>query len=43
MLRLGGAASPGYIEVFKGLQMYFRRQGLDMDWVLYYDSGGNHA
>lgn len=37
MLRLGGAASPGYIEVFKGLQTYFRRQGLDMDWVLYSD------
>ena len=37
MIRLGGAASAPYIEVFRGLQTYFRRQDLDMDWVLYSD------
>ena len=37
MLRLGGAAHAPYIEVFRGLQTYFRRQGLDMEWVLYSD------
>lgn len=37
MLRLGGAASPAYISVFRGLQTHFRRQGLDLDWVLYSD------
>ena len=37
MIRLGGAASPAYIEVFRGLQDYFRRQGIDLDWVLYSD------
>lgn len=37
MLRLGGAASPTYISVFRGLQTHFRRQGLELDWVLYSD------
>jgi phosphate/phosphite/phosphonate ABC transporter binding protein len=37
MLRLGGAASPAYINVFRGLQTHFRRHGLDLDWVLYSD------
>ena len=37
MLRLGGAASPAYISVFRGLQTYFRQHGLDLDWVLYSD------
>jgi phosphate/phosphite/phosphonate ABC transporter binding protein len=37
MLRLGGAASPAYISVFRGLQTHFRQQGLDLDWVLYSD------
>ena len=35
MLRLGGFASPSYIAVFRGLQTLFRRQGIDLDWVLY--------
>nr|ANO58303.1 phosphate/phosphite/phosphonate ABC transporter, periplasmic binding protein [uncultured Alphaproteobacteria bacterium] len=35
MIRLGGAASPGYIEVFSGLATYFAKNGLEMDWVLY--------
>lgn len=37
MLRLGGAASPAYIRVFRGLQRHFRRHGLELDWVLYSD------
>jgi ABC-type phosphate/phosphonate transport system substrate-binding protein len=37
MLRLGGAASPTYISVFRGLQTHFRRQGIEIDWVLYSD------
>ena len=37
MVRLGGAASAPYIEVFRGLQECFRRKGIDLDWVLYSD------
>ena len=37
MVRLGGAASAPYIEVFRGLQDYFKRQNIDLDWVLYSD------
>lgn len=37
MVRLGGAASPTYISVFRGLQTHFRRHGIDLDWVLYAD------
>ena len=37
MIRLGGAASAPYIEVFRGLQEHFGRQGIDLDWVLYSD------
>jgi phosphate/phosphite/phosphonate ABC transporter binding protein len=37
MLRLGGAASPTYISVFRGLQAHFRRHGIELDWVLYAD------
>jgi phosphonate transport system substrate-binding protein len=40
MVRLGGAASPTYISVFRGLQAHFLRHGIELDWVLYsnYDS-----
>ena len=37
MVRLGGAASPTYISVFRGLQTHFRRHGIELDWVLYAD------
>src|SRR5437870_10829183 len=37
MLRLGGAASPTYISVFRGLKTHFRRYGIELDWVLYSD------
>ena len=37
MVRLGGAASPTYITVFRGLREHFRRHGIELDWVLYAD------
>src|SRR5215468_1478905 len=37
MIRLGGAASPTYISVFRGLQAHFLRHGIELDWVLYSD------
>jgi phosphate/phosphite/phosphonate ABC transporter binding protein len=37
MVRLGGAASPAYIDVFRGLQSHCKRQGIQLDWVLYAD------
>src|SRR5215831_17243196 len=37
MVRLGGAASPAYITVFRGLQTHFQRHGIALDWVLYAD------
>lgn len=35
MLRLGGVASTSHMTVFQGLEKHFRRQGIDLDWVLY--------
>ena len=35
MVRLGGVASPSHMTVFQGLGTHFRRQGVDLDWVLY--------
>ena len=37
MLRLGGTASTSHMVVFQGIQAYFQRQGIDLDWVLYSD------
>jgi phosphonate transport system substrate-binding protein len=37
MVRLGGAASPTYISVFRGMQAHFLRHGIELDWVLYSD------
>ena len=37
MVGLGGAASPTYISVFRGLQAHFLRHGIELDWVLYSD------
>ena len=37
MVRLGGAASPAYIGVFRGLQAHFLQHGIELDWVLYSD------
>src|SRR5215471_15795716 len=30
MLRLGGAASPNYISIFRGLQAHFLRHGIEL-------------
>ena len=35
MVKLGGVASVSHMEVFQGLETLFRRQGIDLDWVLY--------
>ena len=37
MVRLGGAASPTYISVFRGLKAHFRRCSIELDWVFYAD------
>jgi len=37
MLRLGGVASASHMTVFQGLGEMFKREGIDMDWVLYSD------
>src|SRR6516164_11264590 len=37
MVRLGGAASPTYISVFRGLKAHFLRHGIELDWTLYSD------
>ena len=37
MVRLGGVASVSHMEVFQGLETLFRRQGIDLEWVLYSD------
>jgi ABC-type phosphate/phosphonate transport system substrate-binding protein len=37
VVRLGGAASPTYISVFRGLKAHFLRHGIELDWVLYSD------
>src|SRR6516225_12274437 len=35
MVRLGGAASPSYVGIFRGLQAHFLRHGIELDWVIY--------
>ncbi|MCH7843724.1 MAG: phosphate/phosphite/phosphonate ABC transporter substrate-binding protein [Chloroflexi bacterium] len=37
MVKLGGTATVSHMEVFQGLEKLFRRQGIDLDWVLYSD------
>jgi len=37
MVRLGGAASPTYVSIFRGLQAHFLRHGIALDWVIYSD------
>ncbi len=37
MVRLGGTATVAHLEVFQGLEVLFRRRGIDLDWVLYSD------
>ncbi len=35
MMRLGGVASRAYLVAFPAIQKHFRRQGIELDWVLY--------
>lgn len=35
MVKMGGTASIAHLKVFQGLEKLFRRQGIDLDWVLY--------
>jgi len=35
MVRIGGAASPSYVGIFRGLQAHFLRHGIELDWVIY--------
>ena len=37
MVRLGGAASPTYVSIFRGLQAHLLRHGIELDWVIYSD------
>jgi hypothetical protein len=37
MVRLGGAASPTYVSIFRGLQAHFLHHGIELDWVIYSD------
>ena len=37
MVRLGGSATQSHFDVFQGLETIFRRQGIELDWVLYSD------
>ena len=35
MVRLGGSATQSHFDVFQGLETIFRRQGIELEWVLY--------
>ena len=37
MVRLGGTATVSHMKVFEGLETLFKRQGIDLEWVLYSD------
>ena len=37
MVRLGGAASPTYVSIFRGLQAHFLRHGIELGWLIYSD------
>ncbi|MBU18279.1 MAG: phosphate/phosphite/phosphonate ABC transporter substrate-binding protein [SAR202 cluster bacterium] len=37
MVRLGGTATASHMKVFEGLETLFKRQGIDLEWVLYSD------
>ena len=37
MVRLGGSATQSHFDVFHGLETIFRRQGIELEWVLYSD------
>ena len=37
IVRLGGTASDSHMAAFQGIEDHFKRQGIDIDWVLYSD------
>jgi phosphonate transport system substrate-binding protein len=37
MVRLGGSATASHLAAFQGLEKHFKKQGIDIDWVLYSD------
>ena len=37
MVRLGGTASASHMAAFQGIEAHFKRQGIDIDWVMYSD------
>ena len=37
MVRLGGTASDSHLAAFQGIESHFKRQGIEIDWVLYSD------
>src|SRR5262252_2500734 len=37
MVRLGGASSPTYVSIFRGLQAHFLQHDIKLDWVIYSD------
>ena len=37
MVRLGGTATTSHMAAFQGIETHFKRQGIDLEWVLYSD------
>ena len=37
MVRLGGTATTSHMSAFRGIETHFKRQGIDIDWVMYSD------
>ena len=37
MVRLGGTATASHMAAFQGIEAHFKRQGIDIDWVMYSD------
>ena len=37
MVRLGGTATASHMAAFRGIETHFKRQGIDIDWVMYSD------
>lgn len=37
MVKLGGTATASHMAAFQGIEAHFRKQGIDLEWVLYSD------
>ena len=37
MVKLGGSATASHMAAFQGIEAHFKRQGIDLEWVLYSD------